>query len=134
MKVSGVWLPFFCIILDFVGSCCIDHLLSDALVCLVSRDTVVEVARLGWGGADAYASGLICRRILPDICSCCVCRNASVTVPRCLPRPAYHLFSFKLLGLAMLKKLNTEMRVYRTKLGNVTFTLERKETVHSKIG
>ena len=33
----------------FIGSRCIGHLLPDALVCLISRDTGVEVV-LGLGG------------------------------------------------------------------------------------
>lgn len=49
---SGVWLPFraesgfrsFGLLWIFVGSFCINKLLPDALVCLVSRDKEVMVA------------------------------------------------------------------------------------------
>ena len=30
---------------------------------------------------DACASELIRRRLLPDVCNCCVCRNASLDLP-----------------------------------------------------
>ena len=43
MNLSVVCLPFFGI---YTGSCCIGHLLPDALVRRVSEDTGVEAARL----------------------------------------------------------------------------------------
>ena len=49
---------------------------------------------------------------------------------RCLPRPAHQLFFFffsNFWGLAILKKFNTETRVYRTKFGNVTFIFKRSQ-------
>ena len=80
MNLSGFWLPFFWI---FIGSRCIDQLLPDALVSLVSRDTGVEVGRggTGWQGGSACACGLTRKRLLPDICSCCVPRMLSVSCP-----------------------------------------------------
>ena len=39
---------------------------------------------------------------------------------RCLPRSAHYLLSFQLLGVASLKKFNTETHVYRTKFVYVT--------------
>ena len=61
-------------------------------------------------GAPAPADFKICRRHLPDVCSCCVSRNASVS--RNLPINCF----FKFL------RLNTETRVvYRTKFDIVTF-------------
>ena len=75
------------------------------------------------------ALGLIRKRLfLPDVCSCCVSRNASVSVARrelivaCRNLPITFCVS-NFWGIPILKKLNTEMRVYRTKIGNVTFIL-----------
>ena len=47
---------------------------------------------------DACIGELMRRRFSPDVCSCCVSRNASV----CGTERAYRL------GLAILKKLTTE--------------------------
>ena len=52
-------------------------------------------------------------------------RGSERTDP-CLPRPAHHFFFFfffvsNFWGLAILKKLNTETCVYRTKFGIVMF-------------
>ena len=72
----------------------------------------------------ANAGGLF----LPDVCSCCVSRNASVNVARrelivaCRNLPITFCVS-NFWGIPILKKLNTEMRVYRTKIDNVTFIL-----------
>ena len=61
----------------------------------------------------------------PDVCSCCVSQNESVGVARkgqldaCQDLPV--TFSFKLLGVGILKKSNTETRVYRTKFDIVSF-------------
>ena len=79
MNLSGVWLPFLWINLNFctcMHSCCISNHPSNALVCLVSRDTGVEVARC-----------FLCfspfnELFLPDVGRCCVSRNASVSVAR----------------------------------------------------
>ena len=60
---------------------------------------------------DTYAGQYIGRRLLPDVCSCCVLRNASVSLARAgLPIN----FSFKTLDLSILKKLHTETHVCRT--------------------
>ena len=50
----------------------------------------------------ACGRGLICGRLLPDVCNRCVsheCVNKcdSERAYRCLPKLAHHLFSFKLL-------------------------------------
>ena len=72
---------------------------------------------------DAYFPHYLCRRLLPDVCGYPVSRIASVNV--CsegdvlrLPSLFHHLPSF--WGFAILKKLNTEMRICRTKFGMVT--------------
>ena len=81
------------------------------------------------GCACARARGLIRRRLLPDVCSCCVSRNASVSVAwrglivACRDLHINCFFSI-FWGLAILKKFKTETRVYRTKFGIVTFILK----------
>ena len=53
-------------------------------------------------------------------------------------RPTHHQFSFKLLGLAILKKFNPETRIYHTKFGKVMFIKKCRSieqnmmSVHSK--
>ena len=67
----------------------------------------------GGGGVGVCAHGLTRRRLLPDVCSCCVSRNASVSVDRrglivvCRDLPITCFLS-KFWGLAILRKLNTE--------------------------
>ena len=65
------------------------------------------------------------RRLLPDACGRRVSWSESVHVARrdcsLLAETCYQLFGFKSLGLAALKKLNTETRVCRTKFGIDTF-------------
>ena len=74
----------------------------------------------------ACARGLIRRRLLPDICSCCVSRNAPVSVLRkrlivaCRDLPITCFLS-NFWGLVILKMFNIESRIYRTIVGNVTF-------------
>ena len=64
-----------------IGFCSIGHLLTDAVVCLVSRDTGFDVSWWLQEGGGACAHGFkIRRRLSPDVCSCCVSRNASVSV------------------------------------------------------
>ena len=51
------------------------------------------------GGGAACALELIRRRLLLDVCSCCVSRNASVSVARrrlvvACPSPVFKLFGF----------------------------------------
>ena len=58
-----------------MGCWCVECLLPNALVCLVSE--AQGLSRLGGGPC---ARGLICRRLLPDVCSCCVSWNVSVSV------------------------------------------------------
>ena len=52
----------------------------------------------------ACARGIIHRRLLPDVCSCCisecVSKCGSKRACHCLPRPAHQLFSFKRFGLS----------------------------------
>ena len=84
---------------------------------------------MGVGGRGACARGLRRRRLLPDVCSCCVSRNASVSMAyrglivasRELPITCF-LSNF--WALAILKKLITETRVDCTKFGKVTFILK----------
>ena len=70
----------------------------------------------------ADAREYIRRRLLPDVCSYSVFPNSSISVVRKgLPvtcRDLFNLFS-NFWGLAILKKLNTETSVFRTKFGIV---------------
>ena len=81
-----------------------------------------------WGGSvgDSCAHELICRRLLPDICSCCVFRNAAVSecgeADSCLPRPDVPFFQ----TLALRDSKNTETPIYRTEFGKVTFIFRRR--------
>ena len=43
INLSGVWLPYFSIILTFVSSCSIGHLLPAVIVCHVSWDKGIMV-------------------------------------------------------------------------------------------
>ena len=64
-----------------------------------------------------------------DVCSCYVSPSASVSVAwrvlivACQDLPITCFLS-NFWGLAVLKKLNTETHIYRTKYGNVTFILK----------
>lgn len=69
MNLSGVWLLFQWVL---VGSCRISNFLSDAFVCMVSRDTDDDLA--------ALANQLIRRRLLPAVCGDCVSRKVLVSV------------------------------------------------------
>ena len=87
-------------------------------------------------GGDACARGLIHRRLLPGVCSCCVSRNASVSEARkglivtCRDLPITCFLS-NISGLVILSKLNTEPRVNCTKFGTciVMFILHRRKEV-----
>ena len=97
------------------------HLLHDAIIRL---DFWRHRGR--GGSVEGFACGLICSRLLPDVCSYCVSRKASVKVARrglivaCrdLPITCFLLYVW---GIALLKKLNTETCVYCTKIGIVMF-------------
>ena len=68
---------------------------------------------------DTYARELIRRRLLSGVCNHCIPRNASVSgawkglLVVCRDRSS-PFFSLNFWGLAILKKLNKETRVYRT--------------------
>ena len=66
----------------------------------------LETQGLRWLGGGGCARGLIRRRLLPDVCSCCVSRSASVRMARrgLIVRPAHHLLSFKLLRVSDILK------------------------------
>ena len=78
---------------------------------------------------DACARGLIRRRLLSDVCSYPASRNASVSVARrwllvACRGPRFTFFPSNVCGVAILRNLNTETRVFRTKLAIVTFILK----------
>ena len=84
----------------------------------------------GGRGDGACPRELIHRHLLPEVvCSCCVSRNVSKSVARrrlivaCRDLPITCFLS-NFWGLKILKKLNTEIRIYLTKFGNVTFILK----------
>ena len=58
-----------------------------------------------------------------------ISKCGSENADRCLQRPVYYLFLSYFLGLAVPKKLNSEMRVYRTKIGIVTFIFKVPEAI-----
>ena len=94
----------------FEGSCCIGLLLPDAVFCLVSRDVGAEMAQK-W---DACARDAIRKRLLLDVCSNYLSRNASVDGPGegcSLPAEIFPtLFSFKLFMFGDTKEVK-----YKTK-------------------
>ena len=78
---------------------------------------------------DVCTRGLIRRRLLPDVCNYYVSRNALVSVAwRWLLVTCrglcFTFFPSNVCGVAILRKLNTETRVFRTKLDTVTFILK----------
>ena len=54
------------------------------------------------------------------VCHRCVSKCGSEGADPCLPRHAHQLFLSHFWALVILKKLNAETRVYRTKFGIVT--------------
>ena len=85
---------------------------------------------------DACARELIRRRFLPDVCSCCVSQNVSVNVAwreqivACRDLPInWFLSNVCGLHVTILKKLNTETCVCRTKLDIVKFIFCLKNLV-----
>ena len=73
------------------------------------------------GGGCTRAREIIRRRLILDVCSCCVSGNESVCeAQRVVIVPAETcqspVFLSNFWGSAILKMLNAETRVYRTKL------------------
>lgn len=119
---SGVWLPFrriiwfyrFLLHWPFPSWCPCWSRFSK------HRDEVIGWRGWGmkWLGGEGggCARGLIRRRLLPDVCSCCLSnsRNASVSATRRMLFFPITCFLSNIWGLAILKKLKIEAFVYRT--------------------